>query len=124
MRKFVLLLALAGVAADAMSQEIYKYVAANGSIVYTDNPAALAAGAQRLDMAPAAPAPVTDAASAAGGEVRLARLRRISGVTPLPHEREGPHLKPAYWQRQRELAQALIHARTKVAQARTMQEQP
>ena len=55
---------------------------------------------------------------------RLARLRRISGVTPLPHEREGPHLKPAYWQRQRELAQALIHARTKVAQARTMQEQP
>jgi hypothetical protein len=124
MRNFLLLLALAGVAADALSQQIYKYVASNGAVVYTDSPAALANGGQRLEVAPASSPPVRDAAIAADGELRLARLRRIGGVTPLAHERDGAHLKPTYWQRQRELTHALVQARTKVAQARTMAEQP
>ena len=119
MRKTLFFLALAGIATTAPSQEIYKYVAMDGGIVYTDNPGALANGGQKVETAPMAgePGPAARAATTAGSSVRLARLRRISGVTPLAHERNGKHLTPAYWQRQRELTQALVAARSGNLQA-------
>ena len=140
MHKLLIAVALAGAAAGAGAQQIYKYTTPAGAIVYTDNPGASLNGAKKLDMplalyaqparlydadrgAPApsdqavVPNPATEAVSAAHTELRAARRRRIDGVMPLEGEREGRRFRPEYWQRQRALAQGLVLARANLARA-------
>jgi hypothetical protein len=118
MRRSLIALALACAAAGAGAQNIYKLAMPGGAVVYTDNPGAFASAKRRLDLvAPLSPAPETGDILLARNDWRLAHWRRVSGVTPLEGERDGPRLLPGYWERQRALSQSLIAARARLAQA-------
>ena len=139
MHRLLIAAALAGAVTGAGAQQIYKYATPDGTIVYTDNPTGMS-GAKKLDMplalyaqpprhyeaergasAPSdqavAPDPAVEKISAAQTELRAARRRRIDGVMPLAGEREGRLFRPAYWQRQRALAQGMLIARADLARA-------
>jgi hypothetical protein len=134
MRKLLIALALAGAWENAGAQAIYKYATSEGNVVYTDNPAAGLNGARKLEIAAlsprsyseergaptgageaATPNPVAEGVSSAQTEYLAAKRRRIDGVVPLAGEREGRYFRPEYWQRQRELRQGLIIARTRLS---------
>ena len=139
MRKLLIALALAGAWENAGAQAIYKYATPEGNVVYTDNPAAGLNGARTLEIAALSPRPyaeergaptgpeqavaanpAVEGLSAAQTEYRAAKRRRIDGVTPLAGEREGRYFRPEYWQRQHGLAQGLMLARTRLAQANSL----
>jgi hypothetical protein len=103
--------ALAAAASAAAAQPIYKHTTPEGRIVYTDVPTA---GWH------AAPAPADEGFAAAQTGYLAAKRRRVAGVTPLAAERTGRYLRPAYWQRQRELAQDLALARERLAHVQTL----
>ena len=121
----------------AAAAAVYKYVDANGRIVYTDDPKG-APGAKRVELAllsvvPAAPA---TASRAAGRQLIDAANRRAAaldsaqadmvtasralehaqemqelGIEPLEGERIGRRFRDEYWQRQASLEAQVQNAR-------------
>lgn len=145
MRSLLIAVAFASVAPVAAAQDVYKYTSPGGGTVYTDDPAAAASGARKVDL-PATPpssagarppglseaerrlavqadqrAAALDLASndivAAHAELRAAEARRDQGVEPAEGDRQGRRYSAEYWERQRRLQRDIDAARTKLNDA-------
>lgn len=138
-RHLQLLLVLAIAAAPAAAQVLYRYVDAQGRIIYTDDAAKAGPNARRIEPPPAPkPQPAaraggsastggfsrTDALDAAVDDIAIydrqlksAEARRDRGVEPLEGERVGRLLRPEYWERQQQLQRDVEDARARLDDA-------
>jgi hypothetical protein len=145
MRSLLIAFAITGIATAAAAQEVYKYTTPGGGTVYTDNPAAVNKGAQKVDLPPTAPSsPVAPSSGlsdadrtlaeqadrraaelnraaadivAAHESLRAAEANRAAGAEPIEGDRQGRRFQPEYWERQRSLEQDVVSSKARLDDA-------
>ena len=133
-------MALAGFAAAAGAQALYRCTDAQGRVLFTDNPNAGKCTPQKVETPPARPqapgiregerrlleqsnkrAAELDRAMAdivtAFTALRAAEARRDQGIEPIEGDRQGRRFRPEYWQRRQALQRDVDQARAQLNDA-------
>lgn len=138
-RHLQLLFILAITATPVAAQVLYRYVDAQGRIVYTDDATKAGPNARRIEPPPVPrrqPAARAGISASTGGpargdmldaavddialydrQLKAAEARRDRGVEPLEGERVGRLLRPEYWERQQQLQRDVEDARGRLDDA-------